>query len=231
VSAYFSGVIISLLVFATTRVIAGVLGLEKKALKIGYWLPRIIAKKYRPPIVSTACALLSLVSLTLWLSLNVDDRIRNWWIDPPPIGSFPIAGQLTARTEVGPGVKAMRRVELAVPLRNNNVRTLRFDATLRATVNGKDLEKPIIFTGFAAGGEVTQLLVVMSDVPLNEIDSGMMKVLAEMRYDVVYRFADAPGTRRTSKLVRWEATAPTHGEPLLERRMEILTRYLDAIEE
>ncbi|MGD4043988.1 hypothetical protein QT571_22585, partial [Xanthomonas citri pv. citri] len=138
VSKYVSGVIIGLLVFVTVRVIAGAVGLDEKALKLGHWLP-LVPKDYLPLITWALGASISLIVLILWLTLNVDARIRNWWMAAPPIGSLQPTLTPTMKVEVirKSGDRQIRQVELSVPLRNATGRLLKYDADLRATVNGK----------------------------------------------------------------------------------------------
>lgn len=234
-SKYVSGVIIGLLVFVTVRVIAGAFGLDEKALKLGYWLP-LIPKEHLPLITWALSASVSLIVLILWLTLNVDARIRNWWIAAPPIGSLRPALQPTMKVEItgklggDPNNRRVRQVELSVPLRNATGRLLKFDADLRATVNGKDLDKPAAFSGYVGANEITHLLVTVRDVPMM-MEDGAMHVLGRMRYDVHYHFDGEAGSRRTSKLVQWEGKAPPSGEPYSERRLDIFVRYFDEIEE
>jgi len=61
---------------------------------------------------------------------------------------------------------------MVVELQNSNSQLLEYHCELRATVNGKDLDHPIIFDGYANANNRTSLIVNMPDVPISAIIHG-----------------------------------------------------------
>ncbi len=121
---------------------------------------------------------------------------------------------------------------MVVDLQNSNSDLLGFHCELRATVNGKDLDSPIIFDGYANANHKTSLIVEMSDIPTPVTDN-FAPMTGRMRYDVTYYFPNnKTKTRRTSKLVEWRTRFQTSGVALGTRVEEPThVRYYDEIEE
>lgn len=78
---------------------------------------------------------------------------------------------------------------------------------LRATVNGKDLDRPIVSQGYVDPSKTTRLYVRIDDVPMQD------DLLARMEYDVKYYFGNySRKARRTAKGIEWRSQKP-QGEP------------------
>ncbi|MEH2574423.1 hypothetical protein [Bradyrhizobium sp. AZCC 1708] len=228
-SKFISAVIIGLVAFVLVRVIAGALDLDPKAYRLGQLIAQV--SPHALGLLGWAvAAIAAIVAMVLWLTFRVDDRIRDLWSARPPIGSLQVVGNPTMKVEVQGPLPTIRKVELAVELKNTNPMLLKIDAILRATVNGKDLDQPIVFSGYVGAHSTTHFIVQMTDVPLNG-DAAAMQLEGKMRYDVRYRFDSGKGERRTSKLVQWETRAPLSGKPFSERSINVFTRFFDEIEE
>src|ERR1051325_5525209 len=100
---------------------------------------------------------------------------------------------------------------MVVKLYNANDELLAFHCELRATANGKDLERPIVFDGYVNSKTDTSLIVEMDNVP-NPIAENVLSIDARMRYNVSYYFPkNKQRTRRTSKFVQWTGQYPASG--------------------
>lgn len=120
--------------------------------------------------------------------------------------------------------------EMAVDLQNANSELLGFDCELRATFNGKDLDMPIVFSGYVNANSTTKLIVRIKDVPIDLTDKAA-ELTGRMRYNVTYYFANNKGrTRHTSKLVEWHGKFRPSGQGG-ETRLEIFVTFADEIEE
>jgi len=222
-------IIVGLAGFMIVRIIAGYFDLEPKSLKLGSLL-----SKLPPGILQSAAVIISataaILIMILWLVFRVDDRIRDLFDDRPALASMPIEDKPTMWLEIL-DAQTIRKADLVVTLRNTNAKLVRYEAVLRATINEKDLEKPAIFSGYVGPNATTSLVVSMRDVPLKKLGSANFLAEASMRYDVRYRFEDGKNERQTSKLVKWESTAPLTGTNGNQTTIEVVTRYFDQIEE
>lgn len=132
-------------------------------------------------------------------------------------------------TKSGSGIAS--KVDLVVTLKNTTPKLLRFDADLRATMNGKDLDAPVLFSSQIGPGEIKGLIVVFRNVPMEKVGGTAVRADGRLRYNVRYYFTSPRAARQTSKLVIWEGTASLTGKSGNNTEMEIFTRFADEIEE
>jgi len=108
---------------------------------------------------------------------HLDERIYGWWSPEPPIGSLYQVNAIMRVDHQQPRVDHQQAtgrtdVQMVVELQNSNSQLLEYHCELRATVNGKDLDHPIIFDGYANANNRTSLIVNMPDVPILAIIHG-----------------------------------------------------------
>jgi hypothetical protein len=223
-------IILGLAGFIIVRVIAGFLDLEPKSLKIGSLVNKLPASV----IQSTATILAAVVAIIImiaWLALGMDDRIRNWRDDRPALASLPVDGDTIMRMDLFPARGLAGSVDLVVTLRNTNAKLIKYDADLRATVNEKDLDQPVVFSSFVTAGDKVNLIATVRDVPLKYKDSNLLTFEGALRYNLTYHFDGSSGTRRTSKLVKWEAVAHLTGQNGQTQKIQVFTKFFDQVEE
>ena len=146
----------------------------------------------------------------------------------PDIGTFVLVPDATFHLTVD-RASGKTSAELHVDLVNQSDRLIQYTGTLRATVNGKDLDAPIVVNGYAAAkSPPSRLLIRMADVPM--ID----RPEATMKYDLTYSFGSHRRTRHTTKGIQWQTVTkeipPTKKGPV-ERTYKINTVYYDQLEE
>ena len=175
-------------------------------------------------------AFVGLIALACWLIFHIDDRLTRWLSPRPMLGSL---YQVNAVMKVNRDQNNNRTdAEMIADLQNSNDELLGYHCELRATVNSKDLDRPIIFDGYVNAKHKTSLIVEMDDVP-TPITDNFAHVTGRMRYNVTYYFpSNKTKTRRTSKLVEWRTRFQATGVAMGTRVEEpTYVRYYDEIEE
>ena len=223
------GLFVAILNTVIARTVISLLGLDVRALRL---LQRVFQM---PPdrlqlVAWGVSAFIGLIALACWLIFHVDDRLSRWLSPRPAMGSL---YQANAIMKVDRYQKNNRTdVEMVVELQNSNSDLLGFHCELRATVNGKDLDSPIISDGYANANQKTSLIVNMADVPTPVTDN-FAPITGRMWYSVTYYFPNNKSkTRRTSKLVEWRTSLQAAGVTAGTRvEQPITVRYYDEIEE
>ena len=221
-----TGLLAGLFLFLITRTLAYLLGLDA----IARLLAQDVLQVPTGDLYLVAwllSGLVGLIALALWLMFNVDERLSNTLSPRPAIGSLSITGDPTFKIEVN-RTTGKNTAELFVDLINKSDRLITTQFELRATVNGKDLDRPFTGEGFAPPNQKTRLFVRIDDVPMRD------DLLAYLEYDVTYFFKGTRGkTRRTAKGVEWKAQKP-EGRPGPQggKVVKVITvRYYKEVEE
>jgi hypothetical protein len=176
------------------------------------------------------CGIVGLIALIAALIFDPWSAISNWLAPQPAIGSLPIGLDPSFRLEIDPK-RNTASAELYADLVNQNDRMVRYDAELRATVNGKDLDAPVRFGGVVAAHASTMLIVRFADVPI------VASPEAFLRYNVTYSFTQGTNSRRTSKRIHWRLNrmpappAPDEQKGTIEHRIIMNTDFSDEVEE
>ncbi|MDA9414083.1 hypothetical protein XH81_04285 [Bradyrhizobium sp. CCBAU 25360] len=200
-----TSIVAGLFVFLITRALAYLLGLDAVALRVAQRFLELPALDLQL-IGWLLSGFVGLVVLVLWLVLDLGDWLRQALAPRPPIGSLPVAGDPTLKFEVNRTTGKVS-AELFVDLVNNSDDLVFAEFALRATVNGKDLDAPILGQGHAAPGEKMRLFVRFDEVPMRE------DLLAVMEYDLKYLFkVRGRRQRRTAKGIEWRTQKP-EGRP------------------
>jgi hypothetical protein len=201
-----TGLLAGLFLFLITRTAAYLLGLDVLARRLAQNVLQIPTSELYL-VAWLVSGLAGLIGLALWLTFKIDERLSNILSPRPEIGSLPIMGDPTLNIEVN-RTTGKNNAELFVDLINNSHHLLSTRFELKATVNGKDLDRPITGEGFVHPNQKTRLFARINDVPMHE------DLLAWLEYDVTYSF-NAPRsrrTRRTAKGIEWRAQKP-QGQP------------------
>jgi len=224
----FIGLLVAVLTTVLARTIIAVLGLDAKALRLVQPFLEILREKLRL-LAWALSAIVGLLLLVLWLVFRFDERLSNWMSPRPALGSLYKVDQPVLKFEMN-RTTGKNDAEMAVKLQNGNPELLEFRCELRATVNGKDLDQPLIFNGYVNAGTSTTLITRVRDVPA-KVTGDIVEVTGRMRYDVTYYFpANKAGTRRTSKLVEWQTKSRLKGVSG-ETRIDMFVTFGDEIEE
>lgn len=225
---FFIGLLVAVLTTVLARTIIAVLGLDAKALRFVQPFLEIPREKLQ----SVAWALgtiAGLILLVLWLVFRIDEQLSNWMSPRPALGSLYKVDQPILKFEMN-RTTGKNDAEMAVKLQNGNPNLVEFKCELRATVNEKDLDQPIVFNGFVNAGTSTALIARVRDVPA-QVTGNIVEITGRMRYDVTYYFpANRTRTRRTSKLVEWRAKSMLKGVSG-EARIDMFVTFGDEIEE
>lgn len=219
---FFRAVIVGLVATTLVRGIVLAFGLDE-------WMARTISSILRTANVEAAAWIVSglfgLLAFGLWLAFG--KKVADSFDRRPPLGSLHQVNSIVAFNRFDERTD----IEIVVQLNNRNDELLKTRGELQATVNGKDLDQPIVFDGYANAQSTTDLIVRMRDIPF-EVENSVIKIVARMRYNVFYHFPRSPSrTRRTSKLVQLDTILSAKGVPgsRTETRTNLL--YFDEIEE
>jgi hypothetical protein len=218
-------VLFAICVFAITRFVAYLFDLDEKAKALASFALKLPITQSAWAAVWLVSALISLVALIAAVIFDPWSRIADFFSPRPQIGSLISAPDPVFKLEVNRS-NGTAQAELYVEVINQNDQMILFDAELRATVNGRDLDAPIRTNGYVAAHDKQRLIVRMQDVPV------IAQADAAMRYDVKYYFKKGARSRHTRKGVHWhlQRMPVPSGEPR-ETRFEVSTDYFDQIEE
>lgn len=129
-------------------------------------------------------------------------------LEIPALGSLPY---MNLATHVERGVTSKRtNVQMAAEVKNTNDFLIEYRARLVGQVNGM-VSEPIEFEGFVPANQTRQLVLAMTNVPVNEAPEFGKPVLAgALTYDVTYWAASASTgqKRRTSRTCAFEVKRP-----------------------
>jgi len=159
----FIGLLVAVLTTVLARTIIAILGLDAKALRLVQPLLEIPREKLWL-LAWALSAIVGLMLLVLWLVFRFDERLSNWMSPRPALGSLYKVDQPVLKFEMN-RTTGKNDAEMAVKLQNGNPELLEFRCELRATVNGKDLDQPLIFNGYVNAGTSTTLITRVRDVP------------------------------------------------------------------
>ncbi len=204
----FSSIALAVAVYFISRVIAHYFGLDEIAKALAQ-RAKLLPAELNNMIVWLVPGVFALLALILTLIFDPWTKIINAIAPRPELGSLILDGQPVFILTINQRTSAAE-AECYVDLTNTNSQLLEFDATLRATVNGKDLPAPIKTAGYIPPGKGTRLVIRMSDVPLIE------KPEAAFRYEVAYKFRNSQ-SRRTIKGIEWKARLPLIRLRLIDR--------------
>ena len=163
------------------------------AFALDAWVARMIRAAVDGPYL-TAIAWgisggLGALALVGWVALRADEKIYNLISPQPVLGSLHAVGDAVLKVNRDhPNNKT--DVMMVVKLKNSNDRIVATHTELRATVNGKDLDAPIIVNGYVSANSETSLIVKMDDVP-SPIDGNVLSLDARVRYNVPIAFPTA----------------------------------------
>lgn len=223
---FVTGLLATLFVFLITRTLAYLLGLDVLARRLAQDLMQVPTSDLHL-VAWLLSGVVGLIALALWLIFNVDERLSDVLAPGPPMGALVVAGDPTFKIEVNRAT-GKNIAELFVDLINKSDHLLNTRFQLRATVNGRDLDRPIRGEGFASANQKTRLFVRIDDVPMRE------DLLARLEYDVTYFYkATRRKTRRTAKGIEWRAQKP-EGQPGRSggKLVKVITvRYYNQVEE
>jgi hypothetical protein len=223
---FITGLLAGLFLFLITRALAYLLGLDAIARRLAQGILQVPASDLYL-VAWLLSGVVGLIALALWLMFNIDERLSNILFPRPTIGSLPVAADPTLKIEIN-RTTGKNTAELFIDLINKGDRLITTHFKLRATVNGKDLDRPMTGEGFVSPGQKTRLFVRIDDIPMRE------DLLAYMEYDVEYCFKGASGkTRRTAKGIEWKAQKP-EGQPGPKggKVVKVITvRYYGEVEE
>ena len=187
-----TGLLAGLFLFLITRTLAHLLGLDALARN----LARDVLQVPTSELYLAAwllSGLVGIVALVLWLIFNVGERLSNISSPRPPVGSLQVASDPVFKIEVN-RTTGKNTAELFVDLINKSDNLLATQYVLRATVNGKDLDRPVTGESFVSREQKARLFVRIDDIPMGE------DLLAWLEYDVTYFFKGSRRkTRRTEK--------------------------------
>lgn len=221
-----TGLLAGLFLFLITRTLAYLLGLDALARRLAQDVLQVPANEVHLAAWSLS-GLAGIVALVLWLVFDVEERLSNALSPRPLIGSLPVAGDPVFKVEVN-RTTGKNTAELFVDLINKSDSLITTQYVLRATVNGKDLDRPITGESFASPEQKKRLFIRIDDVPMRE------DLLAWLEYDVTYFFkGSSKKTRRTAKGIEWKAQVP-EGQPGPRggKVVKVITvRYYNEVEE
>jgi hypothetical protein len=220
-----TGVLASLFVFLIARSLAYLLGLDELARNLARDVLQVPASElYLAAWLVSGVA--GIVALVLWLVLNADERLSNVLSPCPLLGSLQVAGEPVFKIEVN-RTTGKNTAELVVDLVNKNDHLVATAYLLRATANGKDLDRPVTGESLVSFEQKMRLFVRIDDIPMHQ------DLLAFLEYDVTYFFKGSRKTRRTAKGIEWKSYIPrgepgAHGSTVVK---PITVRYYKEVEE
>jgi hypothetical protein len=226
---FVSAILFGLFNFVLVRAIVALFGMDVLAARLAQRVLQIPAENIQL-IAWGISGVVGTVALVGWIIFHIDERLYGLLSPRPELGSL---HQANAILHIQRHQKDNRTdVEMVIDLKNTNNALIAFRSELRATVNGKDLDKPAAFNGFVNANFDTSLILRMEDIP-TPVTDGYSLLTARMRYDVTYYLAtNKKHARRTSKLVEFQTRFQAFGmTPGARKEEPIHVRFFDEIEE